>query len=49
MAIQIRFDSEGNALRPTLVLANRRGDKLGALATVGSFELTDSFSSASEF
>ena len=31
MAVKIKFDSTHNAINPTFVLANRNGNKLGAI------------------
>ena len=35
MAVQIKFDSVNNPIKPTLVLATRNGNKLGVLPAVG--------------
>lgn len=50
MAINIKFDLAGNPEPPTIILANRNGNKLGQLAVdEGSIELKDKFNDASEF
>ena len=49
MAINIKFDLLNNPEPPTLILANRNGDKLGQLeANFESIELIDKFNEASE-
>ena len=49
MAVNIKFDLVGNPEPPTLVLANRNGNKLGQLeANADSIELIDKFNEASE-
>lgn len=50
MAIDIKFDLIGNPEPPTIILANRNGNKLGQLnVNVESIELKDKFNDASEF
>ena len=50
MAIDIKFDSVGNPEPPTIVLANRSGNKLGQLdVNADSIDLIDKFNDASEF
>lgn len=50
MAINIKFDLSGNPELPTIILANRNGNKLGQLdVNVDSIELTDKLNDASEF
>ena len=50
MAINIKFDLAGNPEPPTIILANRSGNKLGQLnVDVSSIDLTDKFNDASEF
>lgn len=50
MAIDIKFDLAGNPEPPTIILANRNGNKLGQLdANADSIELSDKFNDASEF
>lgn len=50
MAIDIRFDLVNNPEPPTIILANRNGNKLGQLkVNTESIELTDKFNDASEF
>lgn len=49
MAINIKFDLSGNPETPTLILANRNGNKLGQLnVNPESVELIDKFNEASE-
>ena len=49
MAINIKFDLSGNPETPTLILANRNGNKLGQLSVNSeSVELIDKFNEASE-
>lgn len=49
MAINIKFDLANNPELPTLILANRNGNKLGQLAVnAESVELIDKFNEASE-
>ena len=49
MAIDIKFDLVGNPEPPTIILANRNGNKLGQLkVNVKSIELSDKFNDASE-
>lgn len=49
MAINIKFDSVGNPDTPTIVLANRNGNKLGQLdINPESIELIDKFNAPSE-
>lgn len=49
MAIKIKFDLSGNPELPTIILANRNGNKLGQLDVVAqSVELNDKFNDASE-
>ena len=49
MAIKIKFDLVGNPEPPTIVLANRNGNKLGQLkVNEDSIELVDKFNDASE-
>ena len=50
MAIDIKFDLVNNPEPPTIILANRNGNKLGQLkVNTESIELTDKFNDASEF
>ena len=50
MAIDIKFDLVGNPEPPTIILANRNGNKLGQLYfDAKSFDLGDKFIKASEF
>ena len=50
MAIDIRFDLVNNPEPPTIILANRNGNKLGQLkVNIESIELVDKFNDASEF
>ena len=50
MAINIKFDLIGNPEPPTIILANRNGNKLGQLkVNTESIELSDKFNDASEF
>lgn len=50
MAIDIKFDLAGNPEPPTIILANRNGNKLGQLkANEDSIDLSDKFNDASEF
>ena len=50
MAIDIKFDLVGNPEPPTIVLANRNGNKLGRLdVNAESIDLSDKLSDASEF
>lgn len=49
MAIKIKFDLAGNLEPPTIILANRNGNKLGQLkVNTESIELVDKFNDASE-
>lgn len=49
MAIDIKFDLTGNPEPPTIVLANRNGNKLGQLkVNTESIDLSDKFNDASE-
>ena len=49
MAINIKFDLAGNPELPTIILANRNGNKLGLLSVSSeSIELVDKFNDASE-
>lgn len=49
MAIDVKFDLVGNPEPPTLILANRNGNKLGQLdVNQKSIELIDKFNNASE-
>lgn len=49
MAIDVKFDLVGNPEPPTLILANRNGNKLGQLdVNQKSIELVDKFNNASE-
>ena len=49
MAINIKFDLLNNPEPPTLILANRNGNKLGQLeVNADSVELIDKFNEASE-
>jgi hypothetical protein len=49
MAIKIRFDLAGNPEPPTIILANRNGNKLGQLKiNTDSIELSDKLNDASE-
>lgn len=47
MAVRIKFDESYNAIRPTLVLANRSGVKLGAINAT-SVNVSDNFNSSFE-
>jgi len=50
MAIDIKFDLVGNPEPPTIILANRNGNKLGQLkANKDSIEISDKFNDPSEF
>ena len=50
MAIKIKFDLSGNPEPPTIILANRNGNKLGQLiVNEKSIDIKDSFNDASEF
>lgn len=50
MAINIKFDLVGNPEPPTIILANRNGNKLGQLkVNEDSIDLSDKFNEASEF
>lgn len=50
MAIDIKFDLVNNPEPPTIILANRNGNKLGQLkVNTESIELVDKFNDASEF
>lgn len=50
MAINIKFDLTGNPESPTIILANRNGNKLGQLkVNEDSIDLSDKFNDASEF
>ena len=50
MAIDIKFDLVSNPEPPTIILANRNGNKLGQLKVeTESIELSDKFNDASEF
>ena len=50
MAINIKFDLIGNPEPPTIILANRNGNKLGQLnVDPKSIDLSDKFNNASEF
>ena len=50
MAIDIKFDLVGNPEPPTIILANRNGNKLGQLnVDAKSIDLSDKFNDASEF
>lgn len=50
MAINIKFDLVGNPEPPTIILANRNGNKLGQLkVNEDSIEISDKFNDASEF
>lgn len=50
MAINIKFDLVGNPESPTIILANRNGNKLGQLdVNPNSIDLSDKFNDASEF
>lgn len=50
MAIDIKFDLIGNPEPPTIILANRNGNKLGQLKVdTNSIDLSDKFNEASEF
>ena len=50
MAINIRFDLVGNPEPPTIILANRNGNKLGQLhVEANSIEVCDKLVDASEF
>lgn len=50
MAIKIEFDLAGNPVSPTIILANRNGNKLGLLdINPESIDLSDKFNDASEF
>ncbi len=49
MAVNIKFDLVGNPEPPTIILANRNGNKLGQLkVNTESIELVDRFNDASE-
>ena len=49
MAIDIKFDLAGNPEPPTIILANRNGDKLGQLkVNTESINLSDKFNDVSE-
>lgn len=49
MAINIQFDLVGNPEPPTIILANRNGNKIGQLyVDVNSIDLSDKFNDASE-
>ena len=50
MAINIKFDLSGNPELPTIILANKNGNKLGQLkVNADSIDLSDKFNDASEF
>ena len=50
MAINLKFDLTGNPEPPSIVLANRNGNKLGQLnVNVESIDVSDKFNAASEF
>ena len=50
MAINIKFDLVGNPEPPTIILANRNGNKLGQLKVKeDSIDIIDKFNDASEF
>lgn len=50
MAINIKFDAACNQEPPTIILANRNGNKLGQLnVNPDSIDLSDKFNDASEF
>jgi hypothetical protein len=50
MAINIKFDLAGNPEPPTIILANRNGNKLGQLKVdTKSIDLSDKLNDASEF
>ena len=50
MAINIKFDLNGNPEPPIIILANRNGNKLGQLkVNEKSIDLSDKFNDASEF
>jgi len=50
MAINLKFDLTGNPEPPSIVLANRNGNKLGQLnVNVDSIDVSDKFNAASEF
>ena len=50
MAVNIKFDLAGNPEPPTIILANKNGNKLGQLNVDDtSIELVDKFNDASEF
>ena len=50
MAINLKFDLLGNPEPPSIVLANRNGNKLGQLnVNVESIDVSDKFNAASEF
>ena len=50
MAINLKFDLLGNPELPSIVLANRNGNKLGQLnVNVESIDVSDKFNAASEF
>ena len=50
MAIDINFDLVGNPEPPTIILANRNGNKLGQLkVNEESIELIEKLNDASEF
>ena len=49
MAVNIKFDLTGNPELPTIILANRNGNKLGQLkVNADSVDLSDKFNDASE-
>ena len=49
MAIDIKFDLVGNPEPPTIILANRNGNKLGQLkVNTDSISLSDKFVDTSE-
>ena len=49
MAIDIKFDLVGNPEPPTIILANRNGNKIGQLKVdVDNIELSNKFNDASE-
>ena len=50
MAINLKFDLIGNPEPPSIILANRNGNKLGQLnVNVESIDVSDKFNAASEF
>ena len=50
MAINLKFDLMGNPEPPSIILANRNGNKLGQLnVNVESIDVSDKFNAASEF